>query len=235
MAIFAIGDLHLSLGTAKPMDIFSGWENYVDRLQENWLKAIAPQDTVLLAGDTSWAMKLEECEKDFSFLESLPGKKVLIKGNHDYWWTTVAKMERYAAANGFESLTFLQNSCVLAEGMALCGTRGWMFDIGQPHDQKVMSRECGRLRASLAMAGDAEKIAFLHYPPLCRQAEAPDLLAILHEFGVKRCFYGHLHGASIARAVQGWVDGIEYTLISGDALQFFPYKIELGVENPGGI
>lgn len=235
MAIFAIGDLHLSLGSAKPMDIFSGWENYVERLKENWLAAVTPQDTVLLAGDTSWASKLEECEKDFAFLESLPGKKILIKGNHDYWWTTMAKMERYAAASGFSSLSFLQNTCVFADGVALCGTRGWLFDVGQPHDQKVMSRECGRLRASLAAAGGAEKLAFLHYPPLCRQADAPGLLSILHEFGVKRCFYGHLHGASIGKAVQGTVNGIEYTLISGDALQFFPYKITLGMEKPKSI
>ena len=149
MAIFTIGDLHLSLGTSKPMDIFSGWENYVERLRENWLAAVGPQDTVILAGDTSWAMKLEDCSADFAFLQNLPGRKLLLKGNHDYWWTTMAKMNAYLAANGFDSLSFLHNNCVFAEGLALCGTRSWLFDAGQPHDEKVMSRECGRLRASL--------------------------------------------------------------------------------------
>lgn len=172
MAIFTIGDLHLSLGTSKPMDIFSGWENYVERLRENWLAAVGPQDTVVLAGDTSWAMKLEDCSADFAFLQNLPGRKLLLKGNHDYWWTTMAKMNAYLAANGFDSLSFLHNNCVFAEGLALCGTRSWLFDAGQPHDEKVMSRECGRLRASLEAAGDTEKAVFLHYPPVYPQADA---------------------------------------------------------------
>ena len=225
MATFTIGDLHLSLGTSKPMDIFSGWENYVERLRENWLAAVGPQDTVVLAGDTSWAMKLEDCSADFAFLQNLPGRKLLLKGNHDYWWTTMAKMNAYLAANGFDSLSFLHNNCVFAEGLALCGTRSWLFDAGQPHDEKVMSRECGRLRASLEAAGDTEKAVFLHYPPVYPQADAGEVVALLREYGVKRCFYGHLHGPSIPRAVQGELDGIEYKLISADALRFFPYKI----------
>ena len=130
MAIFTIGDLHLSLGTSKPMDIFSGWENYVERLRENWLAAVGPQDTVVLAGDTSWAMKLEDCSADFAFLQNLPGRKLLLKGNHDYWWTTMAKMNAYLAANGFGSLSFLHNNCVFAEGLALCGTRSWRTAAG---------------------------------------------------------------------------------------------------------
>ncbi len=225
MAIFAIGDLHLSLGTTKPMDIFRGWENYVERLRENWLAAVSPQDTVVLAGDTSWAMKLEDCAADFAFLHSLPGKKLLLKGNHDYWWTTMARMNAYLSECGFTDLSFLHNNCVFAQGVALCGTRGWLFDAGEAHDEKVMLRECGRLRASLCAAKDAEKIVFLHYPPVSTQANAAEIIAILHEFGVKRCFYGHLHGASIPRAVQGTADGVEYRLISADALRFFPYKI----------
>lgn len=225
MAIFTIGDLHLSLGAAKPMDIFRGWENYVERLRENWLSAVAPEDTVVLAGDTSWAMKLEDCAADFAFLQALPGRKLLLKGNHDYWWTTMAKMNAYLSACGFTSLSFLHNSCAFVGGAALCGTRGWLFDAGEEHDEKVMRRECGRLRASLLAAGDAEKIAFLHYPPVYPQGGADEIVSILHEFGVKRCFYGHLHGASIPRAVQGTVDGIHYRLISADALRFFPYKI----------
>ena len=123
MAIFTIGDLHLSLGTSKPMDIFSGWENYVERLRENWLAAVGPQDTVVLAGDTSWAMKLEDCSADFAFLQNLPGRKLLLKGNHDYWWTTMAKMNAYLAANGFDSLSFLQKGLHCAARGAGCSTR----------------------------------------------------------------------------------------------------------------
>ncbi len=225
MAIYAIGDLHLSLGGAKPMDIFRGWENYVQQLQQNWLAAVAPEDTVVLAGDISWAMKLEDCAADFAFLQALPGKKLLLKGNHDYWWTTMAKMNAYLAENGFTSLSFLHNNCLFAEGVALCGTRGWTLDADEAQDEKVLRRECGRLRASLCAAGDAQKIVFLHYPPVYPQENAAEIVAILQEFGVTRCFYGHLHGASIRHAVQGNVDGICYRLISADALRFFPLKI----------
>ena len=123
MAIFTIGDLHLSLGTSKPMDIFSGWENYVERLRENWLAAVGPQDTVILAGDTSWAMKLEDCSADFAFLQNLPGRKLLLKGNHDYWWTTMAKMNAYLAANEFDSLCFMQKGLHCAARGAGCSTR----------------------------------------------------------------------------------------------------------------
>ena len=226
MAIFAISDLHLSLSTDKPMDIFgSNWENYTERMRENWNRIVSPEDLVLIPGDISWAMYLQEAQEDFSYINALNGQKILLRGNHDYWWTTMAKMNAYLAANGFDSLSFLHNNCVFAEGLALCGTRSWLFDAGQPHDEKVMSRECGRLRASLEAAGDTEKAVFLHYPPVYPQADAGEVVALLREYGVKRCFYGHLHGPSIPRAVQGELDGIEYKLISADALRFFPYKI----------
>ena len=225
MAIFAIGDLHLSLHGEKPMDIFHGWEGYVQRLEQNWRAAVAPEDTVVLAGDTSWAMKLADCRADFAFLQNLPGRKVLLKGNHDYWWCTMAKMEAYLAENGFDSLCFLHNNCIRAEGVALCGTRSWLFDRGQPHDEKVMRRECGRLIASLEAAGTEEKLVFLHYPPVYPNADARQVVDILRQYGVRRCFYGHLHGAFVRHAVQGDVDGTEYKLISADSLGFLPYKI----------
>ena len=228
MAIFAIGDLHLSLGAEKPMDIFGGWQNYVQRLEDSWRAQVAPGDTVVLAGDTSWAMRLDECGKDFAFLESLPGKKLLVKGNPDYWWTTVAKMQRYLDAQGFASLGFLHNSCALVDGAALCGTRSWMFDAGQPHDEKVMNREKGRLIASLEAAGSAEKIVFLHYPPVCAGAEAREIVEILHAYGVKRCYYGHLHGQALKKAVQGERGGIVYTLISADGVGFRLVPVPVG-------
>lgn len=226
MAIFVIGDLHLSLGTDKPMDVFPGWQGYLEKLKENWLALIAPGDTVVLAGDTSWAMKLEDTAADFAFLEGLPGKKLLIKGNHDYWWNSVSKMRGFFAQQGFASLEILHNSSVLAEGCALCGTRSWMMDAADPQNEKVRAREQGRLRASLAAAAPGcERLAFLHYPPVAPGGTAGEVVALLKEYGVRRCFYGHLHGASIRTARQGLIDGVEYRLISADALSFCPLRI----------
>lgn len=230
MAVFAIGDLHLSLGTDKPMDIFPGWEGYLPKLEAHWRRLIAPEDTVLLAGDTSWAMSLQSTAADFAFLQSLPGQKWLLKGNHDYWWTTTRKMETYLAASGFDSLHILHNNACLVGGTALCGTRGWPFDevVQDAQAAKIMAREAGRLRLSLQAAGDAaEKIAFLHYPPVFPGSSAQPLIQVLKEFGVSRCYYGHLHGKSIHYAAQGKVDGIEYRLISADGLSFCPLKLKI--------
>jgi len=209
MAIYTIGDLHLSLGCEKPMDIFPGWQGYMEKLERHWNTLVRPEDTVVLAGDTSWAMKLEDTVADFSFLQRLPGQKLLLKGNHDYWWTTVKKMEHFLQENGFDSLHILHNNSILAEGLAVCGTRSWMFDVGEAHDEKVMNRELGRLRASLDAAQEgAERVAFLHYPPVYPNANAQQVIDLLKEYNVKRCFYGHLHGNAIRFAVQGMVDGI---------------------------
>lgn len=226
MAIFVIGDLHLSLGADKPMDVFRGWQGYVERLEVSWRAQIAPEDTVVLAGDTSWAMKLEDTAADFAFLQSLPGKKLLVKGNHDYWWNSAAKMRAFFAAQGFTTLEILHNNAWEAEGCALCGTRGWMIDAADPQDEKVRAREQGRLKASLAAAAPGcEKLAFLHYPPVSPGGTAEGMVALLHEYGVRRCCYGHLHGAAIRTARQGLVDGIEYRLISADALGFCPLRL----------
>ena len=226
MAIFAIGDLHLSLGTDKPMDVFPGWEGYLPKLEANWCRLISPEDTVLLAGDTSWAMNLNGTRADFAYIQSLPGQKWLMKGNHDYWWTTTRKMETFLAANGFDSLHILHNNACLVGDTALCGTRGWPFDDAAAQGEKLMAREAGRLRMSLQAAGETpRKSAFLHYPPVFPGACAEELVAVLHEFGVTECYYGHLHGKSIHYARQGTVDGITYRLISADGLGFCPCKI----------
>lgn len=226
MAIFVIGDLHLSLGADKPMDVFPGWQGYLEKLTQNWLALIAPGDTVVLAGDTSWAMKLEDTAADFAFLEHLPGKKLLIKGNHDYWWNSTSKMRTFFAQQGFASLEILHNNSIEAEGCALCGTRSWMLDAADEQNEKVRAREQGRLRASLAAAAPGcERLAFLHYPPVSPGGTAGEVVALLKEYGVRRCFYGHLHGASIRCARQGLIDGIEYRLISADALGFCPLRI----------
>ena len=186
MAIFAIGDMHLSLGGDKPMDVFPGWEGYLPKLEANWRKLIAPGDTVVLVGDTSWAMNLKDTREDFAFLQSLPGEKWILKGNHDYWWTTRAKMERFLADNGFTSLHILHNNACTVDGISLCGTRGWPFDDTAAQDAKVMAREAGRLRMSLSAAGEGEKWAFLHYPPVYPGACARELVDVLREFGVTR-------------------------------------------------
>ncbi len=226
MALFVLGDPHLSLGGAKPMDIFPGWDGYVQRLEANWRRLVGPEDTVVLAGDISWAMRLADTRRDFAFLHQLPGQKLILKGNHDYWWTTANKMNQYFAAEGFDTLHLLYNNSYAVEGYAVCGTRGWLFDVGEAHDEKVMNRETGRLRLSLNAAQPGlKKLAFLHYPPVYTNASAPEIVATLKEYGVKHCYYGHLHGNAIRFAVQGEVDGIRYKLVSADSLRFCPYKI----------
>jgi predicted phosphohydrolase len=227
MRLFTIGDLHLSFGVPdKPMDIFGGWKDYQKLLEQNWLERIAPEDTVVLAGDFSWGMTLAQAEADFAFVQNLPGQKILLKGNHDYWWASKKKMDDFFTAHGFNTLHILHNNHYAFGQYGICGTRGWLFDVGEPHDEKVMNREIGRLRMSLQAAEPGlEKLVFLHYPPVYTGTSAPEIVATLKEFGIKTCFYGHLHGNAIRFAVQGEVDGIRYKLVSADGLRFCPYRI----------
>ena len=226
MALFVLGDTHLSLGGAKPMDVSRGGNGYVEKLEANWGKLVRPEDTVVWAGDISWSMRLADTRKDFAFLNGLPGQKLIMKGNHDYWWSTANKMNAFFRAEGFDTLRLLHNNSYTVDGYALCGTRGWLFDADEPHDEKVMNREIGRLRLSLQAAEPGkEKLVFLHYPPVYTGADAPEIVAVLKEYGIRRCFYAHLHGKAIRFAVQGEVDGIRYKLVSADGLQFCPYKI----------
>ena len=209
MALFVLGDTHLSLGGSKPMDVFPGWNGYVERLEANWRKLVKPEDTIVLAGDISWAMRLTDTRRDFEFLQQLPGQKLIMKGNHDYWWTTANKMNAYLKAEGFDTLHILHNNSYSVEGYAICGTRGWLFDVGEPHDEKVMNREIGRLKMSLDAAEPGlEKLVFLHYPPVYTGTSAPEIVATLKAYGIRTCYYGHLHGNAIRYAVQGDVDGI---------------------------
>ena len=226
MALYAIGDLHLSLNSDKSMEVFGpAWENYTERIRAS-LSELTAEDVLVLAGDTSWGMTLEESAEDFRFLEQFPCKKYLIKGNHDYWWSTANKMNAYLKAEGFDTLHILHNNSYSVEGYAICGTRGWLFDVGEPHDEKVMNREIGRLRMSLDAAEPGlEKLVFLHYPPVYTGTSAPEIVATLKEYGIRTCYYGHLHGNAIRYAVQGEVDGIRYKLVSADGLRFCPYRI----------
>lgn len=227
MALFALGDTHLSLGGDKPMDVFGGaWVDYVEKLKAG-LQVVGETDTVVLCGDISWGMSLPEAKPDFLFLqEHLPGRKILLKGNHDYWWETVAKMTRFFEAEGLEQFQFLHNNCLFYGDVALCGTRGWFLDIEKgPHNEKMLRREVLRLEASLKAAGEREKICFLHYPPIYPGYRCQEILEVLERYQVKRCYYGHLHGRSTRAAFQGICQDTEFSLISADHLAFTPKKI----------
>lgn len=226
MALYAIGDTHLSMGSDKPMDVFGGgWTGYVDKLRLGFAE-IRPDDTVVLCGDLSWGMSLAEAREDFAFLDGLPGKKLLMKGNHDYWWTTVSKMQHFFQENGFTTFQILHNNCHMYEEVALCGTRGWFYeeDRGE-HSAKIFHRELIRLEASLKAGGDREKYCFLHYPPLYQGYRCQEIIDLLERYGVTRCYYGHLHGGSHRLAVSGRQGNVEYHLIAADYLHFRPQKI----------
>lgn len=227
MSVFAIADLHLSFSTDKPMDIFGGWKDHVARLEKNWRAIVKPTDTVVIAGDISWAMRLENTYEDFKFIESLPGTKLLIKGNHDYWWTTRRKMENFFSRSGFETIEIIHNSCKAVEGKALCGTRGWSCDAGE-EDERVIMREAGRLRSSieLALQTGLEPIVFLHYPPILGGYICDEIVNVIKEFDIKRVYYGHLHGSSQKRAIIGENDGIVYRLIAADYTGFVPALVQ---------
>ena len=223
MALYALGDTHLSLGTDKPMDVFGGgWTGYVDKLREGFAQ-VAPEDTVVVCGDISWGMSLEQAREDFAFLDALPGRKILLKGNHDYWWNTAAKMHAFFAENGFTTLHLLHNNCQLYGDLALCGTRGWFYE--ETGDQKVFNRELIRLEASLKAAGEREKLCFLHYPPLYQGYRCQEIIDLMERYGVKLCCYGHLHGGSHRLAVVGKQGEIVYQLVAADYLGFRPQKI----------
>lgn len=228
MALFAIADTHLSLDSNKSMTVFSGWDDYVNRLEENWVSLVGPDDTVVIAGDVSWGMNLNQAKKDFDFLNRLPGKKLIFKGNHDYWWTTRRQMDRFFEENGFDTLRIVHNDAVVVDDrFAVCGSRGWFFDAEEDADKLVLLREAGRLRTSIRAAKETgyEPVLFIHYPPIYADQTCPEILEVLHEEGIDRCYYGHIHSKGIRLAVQGVVDGIRYELISADALHFCPIKI----------
>lgn len=231
MALYTISDLHLPLGIDKPMDIFGdGWENYVDRLEENWQRTITSDDVVVLPGDFSWATYLEQAKKDFEFLNRLNGRKILLKGNHDYWWETYNKMCVYIEENGYDTVCILNNNSYEYKNSVICGNRGWIYgsDISK-EDKRIYDREIGRLRMSIedGIKRNPENIyVFTHYPPLFRNNLETPFTEVLNEYGVKKCFYGHLHSYSHRGAVCGVYNKIEYELVSGDYLGFMPKKIE---------
>ncbi len=229
MALYAIGDLHLSLGAEKPMDVFGGkWLGYMDKLREG-MSVIGPEDTTVLLGDLSWALNLEGAVKDFAWINAIPGRKIILKGNHDYWWSTAAKFYKFCQENGFEEQFILNNNHYEYDGWAICGTRGWFFeeDRGGTHDEKVFRRELIRLETSLKSAGDKNKMVFLHYPPRYRGYECREIIELLERYEVRRCFYGHLHSESHKLAVEGLWGGVDYRLVSADYIGFKPVTVIL--------
>ena len=232
MAIYAIGDLHLSFLNEKPMNIFGdNWENHVEKIKENWIKTVKENDLVLLPGDFSWAMYLEEAEKEFKFLNELPGKKLLSKGNHDYWWTTQNKMNKFLIEKKFETINFIYNNSYIYENKIICGTRGWIINTSQ-ENYKILKRENARLELSLKngiekYGDDKEIIVCLHYPPFSKEIikDEINLIKTMEKYNVKKCLYGHLHGESHKEAFEGEKNGIEYILVSSDYLEFNLKKI----------
>ena len=227
MALYAIGDLHLCLGAPKPMDIFGGnWVGYMDKLKEG-LSVITDKDTTVLLGDLSWSLDLLNATSDFAWIDQIPGRKIILKGNHDYWWSTASKFYKFCQETDFSEQWILNNNHYEFENYAICGTRGWFFEEARSgeHDEKVFKRELLRLEASLKSAGDLPKIVFLHYPPKYKGYECDPIIQLLKEYEVRRCFYGHLHGPSHGLAVEGIWDGIDYKLVSADYLNFKPYLV----------
>ncbi len=219
MAVFAMSDLHLPLGIDKPMEIFGGgWDHYVERISENWKSAVKETDTVLIGGDVSWATYLEEALPDFHFIEGLPGRKLISKGNHDYWWTTAAKLSAFSEAHNLKTISFMHNNSVLADGYAICVCRGWKSPFESDfsgEDRKIYEREMVRLELSLKEGAklSEKRIVMMHYPPDVGFAE------LLDEYNVEFCVYGHLHGRG---AWNKFAQSERDLLVSADYLEFMP-------------
>ncbi len=234
MSTFVIADLHLAQTMNKPMDIFGvRWENHTQKIKENWQKTVSDSDTVVIAGDVSWGMRIEEAEADFRFLQELPGHKIVLKGNHDYWWQTMKKLLEFRDRVGAFSVDFLFNNAYETDEFILCGTRGWTLEhVYSPDDQKIVNRETERLRASIregkklqANSPDKELLVFLHYPPAYANLRLQSICEVLAEEQIRRVFYGHMHNADTSRLVHQ-IAGASSQLIAADHIGFCPFKIE---------
>lgn len=226
--LYTIGDLHLSFDASKPMSVFGAeWENHAEKLRESFSE-LSDKDVSVICGDITWGMDMKGCLEDFRFIDALPGKKIILKGNHDFWWTTVSAAQRFFHENGINTIEILNNNCFFYNDIAICGTRGWMCPGENPtsHDKKIMQREVQRLETSLKAAGDCErKICFLHYPPIFGRFRAERILELLESYRVGECYYGHLHGSGRLYAVEGQVGGVCYRLISADHTGFKPVPV----------
>jgi predicted phosphohydrolase len=228
MALYAISDLHLALNGDKPMDVFGqNWYKHDEKIKSNWCDMISSEDTVLIGGDISWSINMEEGMKDIQWIHELPGRKIIIKGNHDYWWGSINKL------NGlYEDIKFIQNNFFVYEEYAICGTRGWTCpgsDRYTLQDDKIYKRELIRLKLSLDSArnrGHKKYICMVHYPPTNERFEASGFTDLFEEYGVEKVIYGHLHGNSLNRVLNGFRNDVQYIMTSSDYLDFKPIKIE---------
>lgn len=229
MSLYVIGDLHLCFSNpSKTMSIFAGWENYQERIKKNWLETVKEDDTVVLAGDISWGMTLQQSLPDFRFINELTGQKIILKGNHDYWWVTMKKINDFLFSEGFETIKILHNNHYAYGRYGICGTRGWVNMPGETQDEKVMNREVQRLETSVKSAVDAglEPLVFMHYPPIFASNFNYDILEVLYRYKVRECYYGHVHGRSAHElCIKNTYDDINFHLISGDYIQFKPEKV----------
>lgn len=231
MSIYAIADLHLPFGVDKPMNIFGkAWQDYTQKIFENWNSTVKPGDTVILPGDLSWATYLKDAYRDFEFINNLPGKKIITKGNHDYFFTTLSKMNKFLSENNFSTIKILQNNYFLVENVLICGTRGWDVEKKSEEDLKILNREGIRLSLSLESAKNdfpnRDIYVFLHYPPILKDRKVNTVFTdIMEKYNVKKCFYGHLHANGINNAFLGNNNNVIFSLISADYLKFAPLKI----------
>lgn len=232
MALYTLADTHLSFGCDKPMDIFRGWTDHTQRLSDKWNALVEPDDTVVIPGDISWAMTLEEAAADFRFLDALPGTKIIGKGNHDYWWQTMNKLNKFLRENNFSTIKFLFNNAYRVGDVAVCGARGWFFDAAgadSEENRKVIDREAGRLARSIeaGIQTGGEPVAFMHYPVACDGSVCEPIMAVLKKYGIRRCYFGHIHGDRTGRFADFTVDGVRFSLISSDFLAFCPKSVML--------
>lgn len=229
MSIYAISDLHLSFNTNKPMDIF-GWNDYEEKISQDWRTNVKEEDLVLLPGDFSWEMKLENTYKDFQFINNLPGKKLLLKGNHDLWWTTLKKMREFLKEKEFNNIDFIYNNSYEFENHIIAGTRGWNLVSENIDDKKIKDRELLRLENSILdgiqkYGEDKPIIVCMHYPPLLKDLKNNEFTRILEKYNVKYCLYGHLHGKSHINVFDGIYNNVNYKMVSCDYTGFKLIKI----------
>lgn len=226
MNLFAISDLHLSFGTDKPMNVFYGWDNYTDRIKANWTRCVCAEDTVVIAGDVSWASSFEQALPDFKFINSLPGKKIILKGNHDFWWGTASKINEFLKENNLDTIKILHNNYYTDGNIAICGSRGWLYDGSGAQDKKVINRECGRIEASIKGAVDDGKqpLLFLHYPPAYGEFVCEEIIEIIKKYNINQIYYGHIHGVGKNKSLSQFGD-IKMKLISADCVDFTPIFI----------
>ena len=237
MALYTIADLHLSLGenTDKPMEVFGAkWQDHQEKIKTRWTSLVTDTDTVIIPGDISWALKLEESTDDFLFINSLPGKKIISKGNHDFWWSTQNKIKQFFEKNGITTIDILYNNAYEVDNTLICGTRGWYNEQNaspRPCDyEKISARECGRLERSILAAKELDKtgqlpiVAFTHFPPVWKDFAFEELVDLMSEHGIKKCYYGHIHGVYNCPAVCEY-KGIRFELISADFIDFTPRRV----------